>query len=222
LAAVFRHRAGAPQTGGKALVQSITIAERHFPRYRSSTDFIQQYIFPGGMLPSVERFERSAARAGLHSEGHYAFGRDYAETLRRWRSALPRRARSGGGARLRRPFHAHLDLYFAYCEAAFDEEGRTDVVQFLLHKRRRRLVLAALLAAATVASAPSVAAADWRTQLPQAQALAVATCAGSACASTAPRLWSASRPFDAAQPFALQLQLLPQHQPRAPGQHQHR
>jgi cyclopropane-fatty-acyl-phospholipid synthase len=69
-------------------VQSITIGERHFPRYRSSTDFIQQYIFPGGMLPSVERFERSAARAGLHSEGHYAFGRDYAETLRRWRSAL--------------------------------------------------------------------------------------------------------------------------------------
>ncbi|SHN40016.1 cyclopropane-fatty-acyl-phospholipid synthase [Duganella sacchari] len=122
------------KAGGKALVQSITIGERHFPRYRSSTDFIQQYIFPGGMLPSVERFERSAARAGLHSEEHYAFGPDYAETLRRWRSAY-HAARAQVTAQ---GFDAHFmriwDLYFAYCEAAFDE-GRTDVVQFLLHKR---------------------------------------------------------------------------------------
>jgi len=122
------------KAGGKALVQSITIGERHFPRYRSSTDFIQQYIFPGGMLPSVERFERSAARAGLHSEEHHAFGPDYAETLRRWRSAY-HAARAQVTAQ---GFDAHFmriwDLYFAYCEAAFDE-GRTDVVQFLLHKR---------------------------------------------------------------------------------------
>jgi cyclopropane-fatty-acyl-phospholipid synthase len=119
--------------GGKALVQSITIGERYFPRYRSSTDFIQEYIFPGGMLPSVERFERSAAHAGLQCDDVYAFGRDYAETLRRWRSAY-HAARAQVTAQ---GFDAHFmriwDLYFAYCEAAFDE-GRTDVVQFLLHK----------------------------------------------------------------------------------------
>jgi len=119
--------------GGKALVQSITIGERYFPRYRSSTDFIQEYIFPGGMLPSVERFERGAARAGLQCEDAYAFGRDYAETLRRWRTAYhAERAQVTAQG-----FDAHFmriwDLYFAYCEAAFDE-GRTDVVQFLLHK----------------------------------------------------------------------------------------
>jgi cyclopropane-fatty-acyl-phospholipid synthase len=155
-------------------VQSITIGERHFPRYRSSTDFIQQYIFPGGMLPSVERFERSAARAGLHSEGHYAFGRDYAETLRRWRSAY----HAARAQVVAQGFDAHFmriwDLYFAYCEAAFDEEGRTDVVQFLLHKRR---AAAAGRAARCRLGGQRTqrGRADWRTQLPQAQALAVAT-----------------------------------------------
>jgi cyclopropane-fatty-acyl-phospholipid synthase len=119
--------------GGKALVQSITIGERYFERYRSSTDFIQEYIFPGGMLPSVERFERSAARAGLRCEDAFAFGPDYAETLRRWRTAY-HEARTQVTAQ---GFDAHFmriwDLYFAYCEAAFDE-GRTNVVQFHLHK----------------------------------------------------------------------------------------
>ena len=130
----FRTVAARLKPGGKALVQSITIAERHFARYRSSADFIQQYIFPGGMLPSVERFERGAARAGLACDEHFAFGPDYAETLRRWRDgydAAITHVREQG-------FDAHFmriwEMYFAYCEAAFDE-GRTDVVQFLLHKR---------------------------------------------------------------------------------------
>lgn len=119
--------------GGKALVQSITIGERYFERYRSGSDFIQQYIFPGGMLPSVERFARGAADAGLRSVEHYAFGHDYAETLRRWRSAYhaarPQVTAQGFDAHFQRIW----DLYFAYCEAGFDEE-RTDVVQFLLER----------------------------------------------------------------------------------------
>jgi cyclopropane-fatty-acyl-phospholipid synthase len=119
--------------GGQALVQSITIAEKHFERYRSSADFIQQYIFPGGMLPSVERFELGAARAGLRSEEHYAFGRDYAETLRRWRALYYTASAQISALGLDQHFMRIWDLYFAYCEAAFDE-GRTDVVQFHLHK----------------------------------------------------------------------------------------
>lgn len=119
--------------GGRALVQSITIGEQFFPRYRSSADFIQQYIFPGGMLPSIERFEQHAARAGLHTQERYAFGRDYAETLRRWDAAChstrPAIDRLGYDAAFMRIWH----MYFSYCEAAFDE-GRTDVVQFLLQK----------------------------------------------------------------------------------------
>lgn len=119
--------------GGQALVQSITIGEQFFPRYRSSTDFIQQYIFPGGMLPSVERFEQQAGRCGLRPVARHAFGHDYAETLRRWDSQCrlhqPQIAGQGFDAHFMRIWH----MYFAYCEAAFDEE-RTDVVQFLLAK----------------------------------------------------------------------------------------
>jgi len=119
--------------GGQALVQSITIGERHFERYRATADFIQEYIFPGGMLPSVERFERGAALAGLRCEEHYAFGADYAETLRRWRVAYHAAEPQVAGLGLDTHFRRIWDLYFAYCEAAFDE-GRTDVVQFHLHK----------------------------------------------------------------------------------------
>lgn len=119
--------------GAKAMIQSITIAERYFERYRSSTDFIQQYIFPGGMLPSIERFEQGAQRAGLTPVDRFAFGPDYAETLRRWHHGFE-------GSReiiMQQGFDAHFmrvwRLYLCYCEAGFDE-GRTDVVQFLLHK----------------------------------------------------------------------------------------
>lgn len=129
----FRTVAARLKLGGQALVQSITIGEQYFPRYRSSADFIQQYIFPGGMLPSVERFELQAGRCGLQSVARHAFGRDYAETLRRWDAQfrLQQQPITAQG------FDAHFmriwQMYFAYCEAAFDE-GRTDVVQFLLQK----------------------------------------------------------------------------------------
>ncbi|MYM39778.1 SAM-dependent methyltransferase [Duganella qianjiadongensis] len=129
----FRTLQARLKPGGQALVQSITIGEQHFDRYRSSTDFIQEYIFPGGMLPSIERFEQGARRAGLQPQGRHAFGRDYAETLRRWdqqcRATRPQIVEQGYDERFLRIWH----LYFAYCEAAFDE-GRTDVVQFHLRK----------------------------------------------------------------------------------------
>jgi cyclopropane-fatty-acyl-phospholipid synthase len=129
----FETLAARLQPGGQALVQSITIGERHFARYRSSADFIQEYIFPGGMLPSVERFERGAARAGLRCTECHAFGRDYAETLRRWRSSYHAADAQVSALGLDARFMRIWDLYFAYCEAAFDE-GRTDVVQFHLHR----------------------------------------------------------------------------------------
>ena len=74
--------------GGLACIQTITLREDLFSRYLRSTDFIQQYIFPGGLLPSISAFEQEARRAGLVVERHLAFGRDYAETLRRWRQSF--------------------------------------------------------------------------------------------------------------------------------------
>jgi len=119
--------------GGRACIQSITIDEPLFERYLRSTDFIQQYVFPGGCLPSRSEFRRQAQQAGLRVVDELAFGPDYAETLRRWRqdflANLEDVRRLGFDAR----FAALWDFYLAYCEAAFDE-GNIDVVQFTLHK----------------------------------------------------------------------------------------
>jgi len=115
--------------GGRAVIQSITIDEEVFPRYRKSTDFIQQYVFPGGMLPSPTEFLRRAAQAGLQFEIGVRFGRDYAETLRRWRVAfletLPAARAQGFDERFIRLW----EFYLAYCEGAF-AAGSTDVIHF--------------------------------------------------------------------------------------------
>jgi cyclopropane-fatty-acyl-phospholipid synthase len=119
--------------GGRACIQSITIRDDLFERYVRSTDFIQQYIFPGGLLPSPSAFEAEARRAGFVVEHKLAFGRDYAETLRRWRDAFLKDIdavqRQGFDLRFQRIW----TFYLAYCEAAFDA-GSTDVVQFTLRK----------------------------------------------------------------------------------------
>lgn len=117
--------------GGRAMIQSITIDESLFERYRRSTDFIQQYIFPGGMLPSPTEFGARAERAGLSVSDTFRFGRNYAETLRRWRVAfmakLPEVRQLGFDERFVRLW----EFYLAYCEGAFNA-GSTDVIQFEL------------------------------------------------------------------------------------------
>ena len=71
--------------GGRACVQTIVIGDALFDRYRVGTDFIQQYVFPGGMLPSPSAFRHQAQRAGLAVVNEHAFGLDYARTLATWR-----------------------------------------------------------------------------------------------------------------------------------------
>ncbi|MBL0149156.1 MAG: class I SAM-dependent methyltransferase [Ideonella sp.] len=117
--------------GGRACIQTITIRDELFERYVKSTDFIQQYIFPGGLLPSPGEFSRAAARAGLVVDNTLAFGPDYAETLRRWRAGFHAQAVAIRAQGFDEAFVRTWDLYLAYCEAAFDT-GSTDVVQFTL------------------------------------------------------------------------------------------
>jgi cyclopropane-fatty-acyl-phospholipid synthase len=121
--------------GGRALVQAITIDERLFERYRAGTDFIQQYVFPGGMLASPARFRAEAARAGLRVEGDFAFGADYAETLRRWRQAFRARLPEVRALGYDERFLRIWDFYLAYCEAGFATQC-TDVHQFELARPR--------------------------------------------------------------------------------------
>ena len=124
---------GQLKPGGKACIQSITINDKYFERYVKSTDFIQQYIFPGGLLPSPSAFREAAAQAGLRVVNELDFGLDYAETLRRWRESFlsqeQRVRRLGFDAR----FMHIWEFYLAYCEAAF-ATGNTSVMQFTLQR----------------------------------------------------------------------------------------
>ncbi len=120
--------------GGRAVVQTITIHDDRFQRYRRTMDFIQTHIFPGGMLPSPSVFEREAARAGLQVVERHAFGADYAKTMALWHErfldcldALPALGFDDRFVRMWR-------FYLSYCEAGF-RTGDTDVIQFVLTHR---------------------------------------------------------------------------------------
>jgi len=119
--------------GGRACIQTITIRDDLFERYVAGTDFIQQYIFPGGLLPSPSQFRAHARAAGLEVVNELRFGADYAETLRRWRERFlaeeSQVRRIGFDARFMRIW----EFYLGYCEAAFDG-GNTDVIQFTLRR----------------------------------------------------------------------------------------
>jgi cyclopropane-fatty-acyl-phospholipid synthase len=117
--------------GGIAGLQIITIADYAFPAYRKGADFIQRYIFPGGMLPSPSALKEQVARAGLTWAGNLDFGLDYAETLKQWRhrfrAAWPEIQHMGFDERFRRMW----EYYLAYCEAGF-RAGQIDVTQLTI------------------------------------------------------------------------------------------
>jgi cyclopropane-fatty-acyl-phospholipid synthase len=119
--------------GGRACIQSITIDDALFDRYVNSTDFIQQYIFPGGCLPSPSEFRKQAQAAGLQVVDELNFGPDYAETLRRWRESFMAQLDGVRTLEFDERFIRLWAFYLAYCEAAFDE-ANIDVIQFTLAK----------------------------------------------------------------------------------------
>ena len=112
--------------GGVAVIQGITIDERYFSAYRREPDFIQRYIFPGGMLPTVSGMARDCERAGLTFERIEGFAASYARTLRLWRDrfehAWPQIAAQGFDER----FYRMWRYYLTYCEVGF-ESGEIDV-----------------------------------------------------------------------------------------------
>ena len=120
--------------GGKACIQTIVIADELFERYRKGTDFIQQYIFPGGMLPSPAVFEQTAAQYGLKVTAKLAFGVDYADTLVAWRQAFHARLDQVREQGFDERFVRTWEFYLCYCEAAF-RECNTDVMHFTLVKQ---------------------------------------------------------------------------------------
>lgn len=119
------------KAGGKACIQTIVIADDFFERYRRSTDFIQQYVFPGGMLPSREVFKVSAAKAGLRIEQEFAFGHDYAKTLCLWKDSFNHKLQEVRQLGFDETFIRLWNFYLMYCAAGFTERN-IDVVQFTL------------------------------------------------------------------------------------------
>jgi cyclopropane-fatty-acyl-phospholipid synthase len=120
-------------TGGRAGLQTITIAEHLWDDYRSNADFIQRHVFPGGMLPTIGKLAEQARKAGLDWLEDRWFGADYAETLARWQERFqarwPQIVRLPGG--FDPQFKRLWEYYLAYCETGF-RAGWTDVGQIVL------------------------------------------------------------------------------------------
>lgn len=119
--------------GGIAVLQVITISEARFETYRSSADFIQRHIFPGGMLPSKAIIARQSVGAGLKLVSTQSFGESYAATLAEWRkrflASWPNVVKMGFPERFRRLW----EYYLCYCEAGF-RAGTIDVGFYVLTK----------------------------------------------------------------------------------------
>lgn len=130
----FQSVAKCLKPGGKACIQTIVIAEDLFERYRHNTDFIQQYVFPGGMLPSRTSFKASAEKAGLQVEDEFAFGQDYAKTLCLWQESFNQKLDDVRQLGFDEAFIRLWNFYLMYCAAGFSQKN-IDVVQFTLsHK----------------------------------------------------------------------------------------
>ena len=120
--------------GGRAALQFISIDHRIFDRYAENADFIQTYIFPGGMLLDEPRFAALAHERGLSWHDRLGFGLDYAETLKRWRERYNQAVARGLLTGFEEPFHNLWRYYLMYSEGGF-RGGAIDVAQVTMVKR---------------------------------------------------------------------------------------
>ena len=119
--------------GGRAVIQVITIADAHFDKYRRSADFIQRFIFPGGMLPSPGAMQAAAAHAGLTLRTEVRFGDGYAATLVEWRRRFVENWPLVAALGFDKEFRRMWEYYLCYCEAGF-RSGRVDVGLYSLER----------------------------------------------------------------------------------------
>ena len=119
--------------GARAALQFIAMDQRLFERYARSPDFIQTYIFPGGMLVDEQRFEALARERNLSWRVREGFRLDYAETLKRWRDRYNQAVACGALDGFAEPFHQLWRYYLMYCEGGF-RGGAIDVAQVTLVK----------------------------------------------------------------------------------------
>ena len=124
---------GRLKPGASASLQIITIADEWFPNYRKSVDFIQKYIFPGGMLPSPTVLRQQVAKAGLDFTGSIEFGQSYSETLREWRDVFNSKWDGIRELGFDERFYRMWNFYLACCASTF-MAGTTDVTQVSIRR----------------------------------------------------------------------------------------
>ena len=113
--------------GGRAAVQTILVPEQRWERYRRSPDWIERYVFPGCLIPSLESLTRAAAKdSRLAIYGVHEIGEHYAETLRRWRESFHERIEDVRRLGYDRRFERTWDFHLAFCEAAFRTRALRD------------------------------------------------------------------------------------------------
>jgi cyclopropane-fatty-acyl-phospholipid synthase len=123
------------RSGGRAALQFISIDHPLFDHYARNADFIQTYIFPGGLLVDEPQFEALAGELGLTWDDRDAFGEDYAETLKRWRQRYDQAVARGSLHGFDERFHDLWRYYLMYCEGGF-RGGAIDVAQVTMAKTR--------------------------------------------------------------------------------------
>jgi cyclopropane-fatty-acyl-phospholipid synthase len=120
--------------GRNATLQIITLQERRFEMYRKGVDFIQKYIFPGGMLPSPAVLQEEIRRAGLGLVESFEFGESYSQTLRRWHDVFNARWDEVAGMGFDERFRRMWNFYLTSCAGAF-HGGNCDVTQITVQRR---------------------------------------------------------------------------------------
>lgn len=117
------------------MVQSIIIRDDLYNAYHHSSDFIREYIFPGGMLPSFSKFEQQANTANLWVKDKFCFGHDYAITLEKWLENFDAKHKEIKALGFSDTFIRKWRFYLALCSALFSAD-RINLMQVELHKRQ--------------------------------------------------------------------------------------
>jgi cyclopropane-fatty-acyl-phospholipid synthase len=123
LASYFEVVSRSLKRGGRAVIQAITIPDERYEAYSRGCDWIQKHIFPGGHLPSPGAIRQHVGRTGQVSvQAMHSFGRDYAETLRRWAAAFNLAESKVASMGFDATFRRKWNYYLSYCEAGFDAD----------------------------------------------------------------------------------------------------
>ena len=120
--------------GGRGAIQSISIKDDLYERYRNKEDFIQKYIFPGGFLPSFKSLNQLSYESGLKIDGYHLYGSHYSNTLQKWRESFLSSSDLISRLGFNSSFKKMWDFYFSYCDAGFKSKN-IDLIQLSLCNR---------------------------------------------------------------------------------------